>query len=120
MERTELLLVSADGSEHRSLTQGMLPRWSPAGDLILFTRVDSTPCQGKRSRSSTALYTIRPDGSDEHLLAPDALAGRWSPDGSTVALLRGIPILFSFAGPELFLVNADGSGERSLGRFPLP
>jgi len=103
-ERTaQVFCIGADGSERVPLCDGMWPRWSPDGQRILVARMsfeDPFPCE---------LVTVRPDGSDEHLLAKDGLCGRWSPDGSRVAFLRGA---FFY---ELFVVNADGSGERSLG-----
>jgi DNA-binding CsgD family transcriptional regulator/Tol biopolymer transport system component len=71
------------------IASGTAPHWSPAGDLIAFSREGS-------------LFTVRPDGSDERMVARwgdlpaptatpfgvprPALSPRWSPDGGQIAV----------------------------------
>lgn len=104
----QVFRIEADGSGLQPLCEGQVPRWSPDGSRILVARASLD------EELSCALFTLRPDGSDERLLAKDGLCGRWSPDGSRVAFLRG---MFFY---ELFVVNADGSDERSLGMVLSP
>ena len=95
-------LIASSGGERRPLGEGFMPSWSPTDDRLLFTRLDHL------TRAVQSLISLRPDGSDERVLAQDGWAGRRSPDGSKVAFLRAL-------GRELVVVNSDGSGERSLG-----
>jgi dipeptidyl aminopeptidase/acylaminoacyl peptidase len=92
-------VVDASGENSRFLCEGGNPRWSPCADEILVQRYENV-----RGR----LYLVATDGSSERLLTLGNTAW-WSPDGSLVSFYRE---------NELFLVNADGSGERSLGRAP--
>ena len=59
------------------------------------------------------VYTVDPDGTDEHLIANDAEAGQWSPDGSMF-------VLFGSAGETLY--NPDTATSISYGlpdtRYP--
>lgn len=66
------------------------------------------------------IFLARPDGSGKHQLVPD-LAGSeihpdWSPDGERIAFVRLTPAGIS----ELWVVNADGSGEERLLTCDLP
>jgi Tol biopolymer transport system component len=66
------------------------------------------------------IFLARPDGSGKHQLVPD-LAGSeihpdWSPDGERIAFVRFTPEGLS----ELWVVNADGSGEERLLTCDLP
>jgi len=107
-----------DGSSTR-LTSGYdnFPAWSPKGDLIVFTRL---------SEDDYDIYTIRPDGTDLKRLTTtpgnDAHA-MWSPDGKHI-LFSSARLGFKDEAPlydeipqpygELFVMNADGSGQRPL------
>ena len=79
----------------------MQPSWSPAGDRITFW--------GTRP-SGQAIYVMRANGSDIHLIVPQDLrpaSPAWAPHGET--------ILFSGYRPddghsEIMRVQADGSG----------
>lgn len=97
----DAFVIDADGSNRGRLCDGFLPRWSPDGERILVTRLG--PAKGFR------LLTIAPDGSDERLLASETHWGHWSPDGRRIAFGRGAGV---------FVIDADGSNERSLGRLP--
>ena len=97
-----VFVMASSGGERRALGEGIMPSWSPADDRLLFTRL------GQKAQAIHPLVSVRSDGSDERVLAAEGWAGRWSPDGSKIAFLRAL-------GHELVVVNADGSGERSLG-----
>ncbi len=90
--------IHPDGTQRRAVALGVFPDWSPAGDRLLYTR-------------EHALYTAAPDGGDERLLAEDGFAGRWSPDGKTIAFIRG-----RWPASEAWLIDADGTGARRLTR----
>jgi len=75
--------------------------WSPSGDRIVLSYFGD-------GGGKSGLYTMNADGSDARELLPDAgLGPRWSPDGRSIALIRGSPA-------ELYTINGDGSGLRQL------
>jgi Tol biopolymer transport system component len=69
-------------------------RMSPSGDRLAVT-------------VGGELWVMGLDGSDKRLLATNAYNGTWSPDGMRLAY-SGYP------GPQLRIVNADGSGDVAL------
>jgi dipeptidyl aminopeptidase/acylaminoacyl peptidase len=76
----EILVVNADGSGLRRLTQGIDPVLSPDGERVAFTRWDGT---------DGSLWLIGIDGSDERQVAggiKQAKHPTWSPDGGTIAV----------------------------------
>jgi TolB protein len=76
----------------------------PSGDgVLLFT--------SNRS-GSYHLYSVREDGTDLRDLTPsfETRSGDWSPDGSRIVFTRE-----GAKGPELFVMDADGSNPRALG-----
>jgi len=80
------------------------PSWSPAGDRIAFTSL---------SGGSYSLYTVKPDGSDQRLLASargaDCVDPCYSPDG------RYLVYTYQKKGySELKIISADGRWEKSL------
>jgi tricorn protease len=106
----DVYLLEPDDVEHPELTkahkfktrrltdtvEGELdPRFSPKGDRVAFIRA------GK-------LWTMKPDGTDQKVLAGDARVFDydWSPDGKMVVYAR---MDGSFAS-ELFITPSDGSG----------
>jgi Tol biopolymer transport system component len=111
----ELFSAHDDGSAPVQITSGgfqnMEPSWSPNGSSIAFVRT---------ANSRRAVYVVHPDGTDLHRVVE--FSGNlgepaWSPDGSKIAYTnqvnaRSAP--YSAPGVEIFLVNADGSGERRL------
>ena len=73
-----------------------------------------------------ALYVMNADGSGKRRLARDAFTGSaWSPDGQKIAFERDhhrkfVPGAYTPADSniEIYVINADGSGERRLTRNP--
>jgi Tol biopolymer transport system component len=81
--------------------------WSPDKSRLLFTR--RVPI-GEDFRGDTIyrgdLYTARPDGSDVRLVTRGAGDAAWSPDGRSIAFLRG-----NF---DLWTVRIDGTAARRI------
>ena len=90
---------------------------------LSFIRTMHSACCG---RGPIALYVMNADGSGQRRLARDAFTGSaWSPDGKKIAFQRDhhrkfVPGAYSPADSniEIYVVNADGSGERRLTRNP--
>jgi Tol biopolymer transport system component/DNA-binding winged helix-turn-helix (wHTH) protein len=57
------------------------PQYSPAGDLIAFTR--AAPAGIRKD-----IWGVSPLGGDERLLVPDGAFGSWSPAGDEIAFVR--------------------------------
>ena len=114
-----LRIINLDDGSVTKLTTGSdnFPAWSPNGDLIAFTRF---------SEGDYDTYTIRPDGTGLKRLTttPGNDAHEiWSPDGKQI-LFSSARLGFKDEAPlsddvpqpyaELFVMNADGSGQRPL------
>jgi Tol biopolymer transport system component len=85
-----------------------VPRFSPDGTGILFTR---------RREAGSDLFRVATVGGEPRRVMPDAVAGDWSPDGARIAFVRGHLRTRWAVG----IAAADGSGERILTRdHPLP
>lgn len=112
------ILNVPDGTITKLTTENdNFPFWSPAGDLITFTRP---------GKNQFDIFSIKPDGSDLKQLtdAPgnDAHCA-WSPDGKYIVFSSSrlgwrdeSPLYDNSPQPyaELFLMNADGSGQRPI------
>jgi hypothetical protein len=117
---SSILVVDADGSHERTLSSQhrkslsfIAPTaWSPDGAAVLFTRT----ALDRRSYFRPSLFTIPAGGGEERLLARDAGAGAYSPDGARIAFLSvrdrnghdcGSDECWYHA--ELYAMAADGS-----------
>jgi TolB protein len=116
---SDVYVMNADGSGQRRLTRGMwplgeycgcpsrglsrppAPAWSPDGQEIAFL--------GK-PYGSLELYVININGSGRRRLTQNAsvtdTTPAWSPDGRRIA----------FVADGVYVVNADGSGQRNVSR----
>jgi uncharacterized protein YgiM (DUF1202 family) len=75
----DIMLIDADGSNLRRLTNGIDPILSPDGQIVAFTRWDGAE-QG-------SLWTINVDGTNERVIISDLRKAKgpdWSPDGSQI------------------------------------
>jgi Tol biopolymer transport system component len=107
-----MVVVDAETGASRPLETGGLnpwsPRWSPAGDEILFW--------GQGFDTEDGLYVIRPDGTDLRQVARIACRAYtvcfgwtdWAPDGSRISYSDGDPTY------DVWTVGIDGTSLRNL------
>jgi TolB protein len=109
-----IYIMRSDGTRVRQLTHDTAGKsqldWSPKGDRIAFVR---TPAGG----GDRDIYSIRTDGSGLTDLTNDPsssdLEPAWSPDGTRIAYSGPLHNRES-VGMDLWIMNADGSGQREL------
>lgn len=100
--KPQVYIMDREGSSTRRLTfQGGYndqATWSPNGDRIAFGRL----------AGDWQVVTIRPDGTDEQVIA-NGRNPKWSPDG------RHIVYMVEWAGrSDIWVCNPDGTGRRQL------
>jgi Tol biopolymer transport system component len=104
-------VINADGSGERKRADGDPGAWSPDGQKIAFGR-------------DGAVWVMNADGSGQQPLTsrtsslPD-FPGQWSPDGAKITFSRVVDLDAAGTAPgrvDLYVINADGSGERRLVR----
>jgi Tol biopolymer transport system component/DNA-binding winged helix-turn-helix (wHTH) protein len=84
------------------------PQISPDGGQIAFQKSSSESASWNPHNSSLRVWSeASPDGA--RLLAPDAFAGRWSPDGKHIAFLRR-----SQSSDDLYVIASTGGAEKPL------
>jgi dipeptidyl aminopeptidase/acylaminoacyl peptidase len=113
-------VVSADGGAPRQLTYGAFNEagpmsWTPDGRRLLVTgnRTD----EWRREPVNTEIYEITLDSGTIRPLTTRVGADRAplvAPDGSTVAYLGFDDRLMSYQNTELYVMDPDGTGARSL------
>jgi dipeptidyl aminopeptidase/acylaminoacyl peptidase len=118
----DIWIVNPDGTGLTNVTQTddsweEYPAWSPDGSRIAFDANDG---------ADTEIFVMNPDGSNRLQLTdnfdpfrpPGDYLPAWSPDGSKIAFVSERDIVIdpftSAIAPELYTMNADGSGQTRL------
>ena len=112
------IFVLGEARDPRNLTERLgsgrdeSPSWSPDGTRIAFT--------SDRQDGRSEIYVVNVDGTGLVRLTHSGAGGSsdepdWSPDGTRIAFSRTRPIdEDTGTARDLFVMNADGSGERAL------
>lgn len=109
-EAWEVWTVAPDGSDLRRLTsrtevileEDAFPRWAPDGTRIAIQGFESVV-------SGASVWVVEADGSSPRHVAAGREPG-WSSDGSRIVFVTGD------GGNRIGIVDADGSGARTVGR----
>ena len=111
----DIYIINADGSRRQQLARtsfDSVPAWSPDGRQITYTR-------------GYDMWLMNADGSGQRRLTSGAardLAPSWSPDGRTIAFDRRVGrgrignVGRKASTFEVYVMSADGSGQRRLAR----
>ena len=102
------------------------PRWSPDGTRLAFTRQLIGPPDDRGLNAG--VFVVNADGTELHQVTPvelNALAPRWSPDGSVLVFHDSLPMRdgVEVNQNDLYTVRPDGSDVRRLttdGKSVLP
>jgi Tol biopolymer transport system component len=109
---SELYLMNADGTGQTRLTYDGAepngsPDWSPDGTKILFCGYGITV----NNTDGTGEHGIASSGTDPYWQS--ATGAVWSPDGRRI-VFNAYPVCCQASGTDIFVMNADGSGQTNL------
>jgi Tol biopolymer transport system component len=125
--RVSIVVANADGSGPRTIVSERVkrlvfvadPAWSPDGGRLVFTRW----ALDKHAYFRPTLFSVAPDGSDRRRLVRDGGSASYSPDGTRIAFISVRDRNGEDCGSdecsyrgELYVMNADGSGQTRLTR----
>jgi TolB protein len=113
----ELSVMNADGTGRQTLSRAAfgIPIWSPDGREIAFEAV-RTPQGGQLPE----IHVVNADGTRERTLTTHGAEPVWSPDGRKIVFVKTVVERAGSRsqGPpfdlQIYVVNADGSGQRRL------
>ena len=108
----DIFTIPADGSEgETNLTNSSeserRPGWSPDGQRIAFDRYIDT---GDIETQTYAIFTMRPDGTDQKMVARSGRHPAWSPNGRRIAF----DDLVNHQYDAIFTVKATGGDRKRL------
>lgn len=111
--KPQLYVMDADGQNVKRISFGqkgnyMTPVWSPRGDYIAFTKIES---------GQFYIGVMKPDGSGERLIAQDFLVEgpSWAPNGRMLVYTRQSPYDSSVGGKiHLHVIDISGRNNRPL------
>jgi len=93
------------------IREGRESRWSPKGDLVLYTAVD-------RNIGKTKIWTMAPDGSRPTQLTTGSnyndVDPIWSPDGSKIIFASDRGVSNDRQNFDIWMMDADGSHPKQL------
>lgn len=93
------------------IREGREARWSPKGDLLLYTAVD-------RNIGKTKIWTMAPDGSSPTQLTTGSNCNdtdpAWTPDGSKIIFASDRGVANGRQNYDIWMMDADGSHPKQL------